>query len=58
MYDEYDDRTKKSSVYIQELKRKEANNARNIKLSFFFLIGTAIYVIFRRIFFPDLYRWT
>jgi hypothetical protein len=57
MYDEYDDKTKKSSVYIQELKRKEANNARNIKLAFYFLIFSAGYVIFRRIFLPDLYRW-
>jgi hypothetical protein len=57
MYDDYDEKTKKSSLYIHELKKREQANNRKIRLAFWFLIGTAIYIIIRRIIFPDLYRW-
>lgn len=57
MYTEYDEKLRKSQVYIGELKKKEAANARKIKMAFFFLVATVVYVFVRRVLFPGCYRW-
>lgn len=58
MYNEYDEKLRKSQVYLVELKKKEASNARKIKMAFWFLIFVVVYIIIRRILFPSFYRWT
>ena len=58
MYWDYEHKLKKSRMYLVELKKKEAANARKIRMSFFFLVFTVIFVVIRRIIFPDIYRWS
>ena len=57
MYWDYDEKLRKSKMYLMELKKKEAANARRIRLSFMFLIVVVIFVVIRRVLFPGFYRW-
>ncbi len=56
MYDNYEEKLKKTELYSKVLKKKEEENARKIKISFWFLIGAAIFVLLRRILYPSFYR--
>ena len=56
MYDHYEHKLKKTELYNKELKRKELQNARKIKLAFWFLICVAVFIILRRILYPSFYR--
>ena len=56
MYDTYEEKLKKTEIYSKGLKKKEEENARKIKISFWFLVVTAIFIIFRRLLYPELYR--
>lgn len=56
MYDDYSDKLKKAHMFTKGLKQKEEENARKIKLSFWFLVGVAIFIILRRMLFPGCYR--
>ena len=57
MYNDYEEKLKKSDIYAMQLKRREAWNARMIRWSFWALICVVVFVILRRLFFPDCYRW-
>lgn len=56
IYDDYQGQLKKADIYVKGLKRKEEENSRRIKMAFWFLIAVAIFVLIRRILFPDFYR--
>lgn len=58
MYGQYDEKLKKSQMYLVELRKKEAANARKIKMAFWFLVFVVGYVLIRRILFPGIYRWS
>ena len=55
MYDDYEEKLKKADIFVKGLKRKEEENSRKIKLAFWFLVGVVIFVIFRRMLFPEFY---
>ena len=56
MYDSYESELKKADLYVKGLKKKEEENAKKIKLSFWFLICVVVFVILRRLLFPSFYR--
>lgn len=58
MYGDYDEKLNKARIYLLELKKKEAANARRIKISFIFLLAVVVFIIIRRILFPGLYRFS
>ena len=56
MYDHYESKLKKTDLYVKELKKKEEENARKIKISFWTLIVVVIFIFIRRLIFPSFYR--
>jgi hypothetical protein len=56
MYDGYEEKLKKADIFVKGLKKKEEENSRKIKLAFWFLVAVVIFVIFRRLLFPEFYR--
>jgi hypothetical protein len=56
MYDNYEAELRKSDIFVKGLRRKEEENAKKIKMSFWFLIFVVVFVIIRRLLFPTFYR--
>ena len=56
MYDDYSEKLRKARMFTKQLKQKEEENSRKIKVAFWLLVASVVYILLRRILFPDLYR--
>lgn len=58
IYNNCSNEMRKAGIFITEISKKEASNAFKIRASFFIFLAVCVYVILRRIFFRNLYRWS